>query len=189
MMGGSFDFEADASLSASVGGGITAAADVSVSVGASLSFGASVSAGLGLGGRRDPYLSYNFAVEIEGLVAGGFSEVSGLQTEIEVQEYREGGVNEFIHKRAGPTKYPSNLILKKGVTDVRELWEWYWDAAQGTIERKNISVILLDSSGQEKMRWNFNKAYPVKWVGPEFKADTSAVAVEAVELAHSGLAG
>ena len=182
MMGlsGSFDLSARVSAAAEVDVDVSA----SVSVGAGFSLGASV----GLGGRRDPYLNYNFAVEIEGLVAGGFSEVSGLQTEIEVQEYREGGVNEFIHKRAGPAKYPSNLILKKGITDVRALWDWYWDVAQGTIERKNVSVLLLDSTGQEKLRWNFEQAYPVKWVGPDLKATSSEVAVEEVELAHCGLA-
>jgi phage tail-like protein len=139
------------------------------------------------GERKEPYLSYNFAVEIDGL-AMGFSEVSGLQTEIEVQEYREGGVNEFIHKRAGPAKYPSNLILKKGVTDVSVLWNWYRDVAQGTIDRKTVYVVLLDSTGEEKLRWNFQQAYPVKWVGPDLKATASEVAVETVELAHSGLA-
>jgi phage tail-like protein len=140
------------------------------------------------GDRNDPFLGYNFAIEIEGLVAGGFSEVSGLQTEIEVQEYREGGLNEYIHKRAGPAKYPSNLVLKKGITDTRALWGWYWDVAQGRIERKNVSVVLLDSTGQEKLRWNLEKAYPVKWQGPDVKAAASEIAVEVVELAHNGIA-
>ncbi|MGO9272721.1 MAG: phage tail protein [Terriglobia bacterium] len=138
--------------------------------------------------RKDPLLGYNFAVEVEGLVAGGFSEVSGLQTEIEVQEYREGGVNEYVLKRAGPTKYASNLVLKKGVTDVRTLWKWYWDVAHGKIERKNVSVLLMDSTGQEKLRWNFQQAFPVKWVGPDLKGAAAEVAVETLELAHSGLA-
>ncbi|MGA7414103.1 MAG: phage tail protein, partial [Bryobacteraceae bacterium] len=101
------------------------------------------------GERQDPFPGYNFAVEIEGMVHAGFSEVSGLQIEIEVQEYREGGVNEYIHKRAGPAKYPANLTLKKGVTVVRELWDWYWQVTQGNIERKNLSVLLMDSSGEE----------------------------------------
>jgi phage tail-like protein len=141
------------------------------------------------GDRKDPFLGFNFAVEIEGLVAGGFSEVLGLQTEIEVQDYREGGVNEYIHKRAGPAKYPSNLVLRKGMTDARALWGWYRKVAQGKIERKNVSVVLLDSAGQEeKVRWNFGNAYPVKWVGPDLKGASSEVAVEVVELAHSGLA-
>ena len=139
------------------------------------------------GDRQDPFPNYNFAVEIHGMVHAGFSEVSGLQIEIEVQEYREGGRNWFIHKRAGPAKYPSNLILKKGVTVVRELWDWYWEVMQGNIERKNLSVILLDSSGEEKRRWNFHKAYPVKWVGPDFKAAASEAAFESLEFVHKGL--
>jgi len=140
------------------------------------------------GDRKDPYLGYNFAVEISGLVAGGFSEVSGLQAEIEVQEYREGGVNEYIHKRAGPTKYSSNLVLKKGVADSTQLWSWYCDVMQGKVKRRPVDVLLRDSAGEEKRRWKFQNAYPVKWAGPDLKATASEVAVEVVELAHEGLA-
>jgi len=140
------------------------------------------------GDRKDPFLSFNFAVEVKGLVVGGFNEVSGLQAETEVQEYREGGVNEYIHKRAGPTKYSSNLTLKKGITDTTALWSWYCDVIQGKVERKNVSVVLMDSEGQEKRRWNFQRAYPVKWVGPGLRATASEVAVETLELAHDGLA-
>src|SRR5215470_6851810 len=139
------------------------------------------------GQRKDPLLSYNFAVEISGLIVGGFSEVSGLQAEIEIQEYREGGVNEYIHKRAGPTKYSSNLVLRRGIADATELWSWYWDVMQGTIKRKAVDVVLMDSAGEEKRRWKFQNAYPVKWTGPDLKATASEVAVEAVELAHEGL--
>jgi phage tail-like protein len=166
---------------------VSAEVDVSASVDIGASVGVSPPA-MGLGGRRDPYLNYNFAVEIEGLVVGGFSEVSGLEAEIEVQEYREGGVNQYVHRRAGPAKFSSNLVLKKGVTDVRTMWNWYYSVAQGTIQRKNLSVLLMDSTGQEKLRWNFEQAYPVKWVGPDMKATTSEVAVESVELAHCGFA-
>ena len=189
---GSFDLDVTASVAAEVDVGASIGFGATVGFGAGIGLGAGVGPGpptpMGLGGRKDPFLGYNFAVEIEGLVAGGFSEVSGLQTEIEVQEYREGGVNEYIHKRAGPAKYPSNLVLKRGITDVRTLWNWYWDVAQGKIERKNVSVLLMDSAGQEKLRWNFEKAYPVKWVGPDLKGTTSEVAVETLELAHHGLA-
>ena len=139
------------------------------------------------GERKDPFLSYNFAVEIDGLVAGGFSEVQGLHLEIEVHEYREGGVNGYVHKRAGPAKYPSNLVLKRGMTDVRSLWQWQRDVAQGKVARKAVSVLLLDSTGQEKVRWTFDKAYPVKWVGPDLRGAGNEVAVETLELAHSGL--
>lgn len=137
--------------------------------------------------RTDPFLAFNFAVEIHGLVVGGFREVSGLQSEAEVQDYREGGVNEFIHKRAGPIRYPANISLKTGITDSTALWSWYRDVAGGKVQRKNISIVLMDGAGQEQRRWNFMRAYPVKWVGPEFKALGSEVAIEAMELAHDGI--
>jgi phage tail-like protein len=139
------------------------------------------------GDRKDPVLGFHFAVEISGLFVAGFNEVSGLQAEIEIQEYREGGVNEYIHKRAGPTKYPSNLILKKGVTDSTVLWSWYRDVMSGTVQRRPVDVVLMSSSGDEKRRWKLQNAYPVKWTGPDLKATASEVAVETLELAHEGL--
>ena len=139
------------------------------------------------GSRVDPYRGYNFAVEIEGLVVGGFSEVNGLELEVETEDYREGGVNQFVHKRAGPVRYASNILLKRGMTDSKTLWNWYWDVTQGTIKRKNVSILLMDESGEERVRWNFEQAYPVKWSGPSLKAAANEVAVESIELAHKGL--
>jgi len=139
------------------------------------------------GDRHDPVLSFNFGVEITGLIVAGFSEVAGLQAEIEVHEYREGGLNEYVHKRAGPAKYPANLVLKKGIADSKELWSWYCDVLQGTIQRKSLDIVLMDSEGSEKRRWTFQNAYPVKWSGPDFKAQSSEVAIESLELAHEGL--
>jgi phage tail-like protein len=110
-----------------------------------------------------------------------------LQAELEVNEYREGGVNGYMHKRAGPAKYPSNLILKKGITDNTELWTWYSKVLQGKIERKSFDVVLMDSAGSEQRRWTFQNAYPVKWAGPDLKAQGSEVAIESIELAHEGL--
>jgi phage tail-like protein len=139
------------------------------------------------GDRHDPVLAFCFAVEISGLLVAGFSEVSGLQAEIEVQEYREGGVNSYIHKRAGPVKYPANLILKKGITDSTELWSWYLDVMNGDIQRKPVDVVLMNSAGEEWRRWKLKNAYPVKWTGPDMRAAASEVAVETLELAHEGL--
>ncbi len=136
--------------------------------------------------RKDPYLSFRFLVEIEGLVVGGFSEVSGLQAETEVETVEEGGVNDRVHKLAKKTKYP-NLILKHGITEFSLLWNWYSDVIRGKIKRKSVFIILLDSEGKETLRRNCVEAYPVKWSGPDMKADGNAVAVETVELVHSGL--
>jgi phage tail-like protein len=140
-----------------------------------------------LGARLDPYLAFNFMVEIEGLLVGGFSEVSGLQIETVVETYREGGVNEYEHKLAGPTRYPSNLILKHGLTLIDTLWRWHQDVAQGNIVRKNGTIYLLNPQRLPVMWWDFMEAYPVKWVGPDLRAGSDAVAVEAVELVHRGI--
>jgi phage tail-like protein len=139
--------------------------------------------------RKDPYLGFNFTVKVDGKnIVAGFNEVSGLQAEIEVQDYREGGVNEYIHKLAGPVRYPSNLVLKRGISEVEGgLWSWYCDVMQGRIERKDVSVTLMNSAGEEKVHWEFRKAYPVKWMGPGLRATASEIAVESVELAHMGL--
>jgi phage tail-like protein len=181
--GGGFDFDANASTDVSLGASVSASASAGFSFAAEIDVGA----GIALGSRCDPFRAYNFAVEIEGLVAGGFSEVTGLDVELEVQDYREGGVNGFIHKRAGPAKYVSNLVLKRGMTDNKVLWNWYWNVIHGIVDRKNVSILLLDEAGVEKVRWNFEQAYPVKWTGPDLRATSNEVAIENLELAHKGL--
>lgn len=142
---------------------------------------------MALGKRNDPYTAFNFHVELQGLVVAGFSEVSGLQGEVEVVEYREGGVNEYLHKFPGPLKYPSNLVLKRGIGDGDTLWSWFDETSRGQIKRRNGSILLLDSAGQPSVRWNFVDAYPVRWSGPELKADSSLIAIESLELVHRGL--
>jgi phage tail-like protein len=142
---------------------------------------------MAVGDRVDPYLSFHFLVEIEGLVIGGFNEVTGLTVEVEIEEYREGGLNAYVHKLAGPARYPSNLVLKHGLTDSDVLWNWHQDVVSGNIQRRNGSIILLDSAGEEQWRWNFVDAYPVRWVGPDLRAGSAEVAIETLELVHRGL--
>ncbi len=140
-----------------------------------------------VGQRTDPYLAFQYQVEIESVTVGGFSEVTGLQVETEIKEYREGGLNEYMHRLAGPTRYPTNLILKRGLTDVDTLIRWHQQVTQGTVKRFNGSIVLLDISGQERWRWNFLQAYPVKWIGPNLRASAAEVALETLELAHNGI--
>lgn len=136
---------------------------------------------------HDPFGGFMFRVEIAGITIAGFSEVSGLQAEIEVEDYREGGWNEYMHRLAGPTRYPNNLVLKHGITDVDELWAWHHKAAQGTIERKDVAIVLLDSMGAEAWRWTVSQACPVRWIGPDLRGNASEVAVETIELIHRGI--
>lgn len=152
-----------------------------------LGLNAAFSVASNLTGRRaDPYRVFNFLVEIEGILAGGFSECSGLQVETETYEYREGGVNGYVHRFAGPTRYPP-LVLKHGLTQIDGLWGWHQDVVQGKIERRNGTIYLLDAQHIPVMWWDFQEAFPFRWSGPTLLANASQVAVESVELAHRGL--
>lgn len=141
---------------------------------------------MAVGERKDPYLSFRFLVEIDHLIVGGFSDVAGLQAETETEDYREGGVNDYVHKLPKITKYP-NITLKRGITDSDVLWKWHQDVIKGKIERKVVRIILLDSEGNEKWHWRFEEAFPVKWNGPDFKTDSASVAIETLELVHKGI--
>jgi len=134
----------------------------------------------------DPYKVFRFVVEIDGLRVAGFSEVTGLESRTEVEDYREGGVNDYVHKLAKETRYP-NLTLKRGITDAADLWAWHQQVVDGDVQRKTVSVVLLNEVGQEKWRWIFRDAYPVKWNGTDLNAAGNTVAVESVELAHHGM--
>jgi phage tail-like protein len=140
------------------------------------------------GQRVDPYGSFDFLVEIDGITRASFMEASGLDSTIDVTEYREGGFNETMRKLPGKTKY-SNITLKFGSTDDHELYDWHrqWVKGDPAAKRKNGSVILLDRTGQEKIRWNFINAWPVKWTGPSLNAKNNDVSIETLELAHEGL--
>ena len=137
------------------------------------------------GDRTDPFMAFRFVVRIDRDTLGGFSEVGGLSAEVEVQELAEGGVNTFVHKLPGRARH-TNLTLRRGLVS-RDLWVWFNDIAQGVIERKPVSVELMNPGGDEVvMRWVFDSAFPMRWQGPDMKAESSAIAVEAVELAHHG---
>lgn len=135
------------------------------------------------GTRSDPYRGYNFLVEIDGITQAGFQEVSGLDAANDAIEYREGNDLNHVRKLPGLNKY-SSITLKRGITDSNELWKWYQTVADGKPERRNGSIVLLDDTGKEKLRWNFSNAWPSKWSGPSFNASANSVAVETLEISH-----
>lgn len=138
------------------------------------------------GQRVDPYLNFNFLVEIDGISRAAFQEASGFDSTIDVVEHREGGENTTPRKLPGMTKY-SNIVLKRGVTDDVELYQWHRQTVHGNVQRRNGSIVLLDRQGVEQARWNFVNAWPTKWDGPDFNAEGNDVAIETFELAHEGL--
>lgn len=136
--------------------------------------------------RVDPFLNYNFLVELDGIARAAFSEVTGLDATIEPVEYREGGENTTVRKLPGIAKY-SNIVLKWGMTADKELYTWYRQTVLGNVLRRNGSVIVLDRQGSEVARWNFVNAWPTKYDIPDFNATANQTAVETLELAHEGV--
>jgi phage tail-like protein len=136
--------------------------------------------------RQDPYRSYNFLVEIDGITRAGFQECSGLDSTQDPIEYREGNEGLTVRKLPGLNTY-SNIVLKWGIIDDTELWDWRQQVMEGSIERKNGSIVLLDDIGEEKARWNFREGWPTKWTGTTFNATGTDVAVETLEIAHEGV--
>jgi phage tail-like protein len=133
--------------------------------------------------RVDPYRAFNFLVELDGISQAGFQECSGLDASTDSVDYREGNDPNHVRKLPGLNKY-SPISLKRGITDSDELWKWRQTVIDGKPERKNGSVVLLDETGAERIRWNFSNAWPSKWTGPAFNSTGNGVAVEALELTH-----
>jgi phage tail-like protein len=136
--------------------------------------------------RDDPYKAFNFRVEIEGIARAAFSEVGGLESETAVIEYRVGGEPNTVRKLPGLTKY-ANIVLRHGITQDAELWNWRKTVVQGKVDRRNGSVILLEDDGTEVVRWNFFEGWISKWEGPALSAKGNEVAIETIEIAHEGL--
>jgi phage tail-like protein len=138
----------------------------------------------------DPYASFNFLLVIDGVTSGGFSECSGLQMEVKTFDYKEGGNNQTTLKFPEHASY-GNITLKRGVTTSNELISWQLgvndDISGSRSIRRAVTIILQDEIGDEVKRWELTGAFPVKWMGPDFKANASEIAIESLELAHQGI--
>jgi phage tail-like protein len=137
--------------------------------------------------RDDPFKGFNFLVEIDGIARAAFSEVSGLESETAVIEYRAGNekVN-TVRKLPGLTRF-GNIVLRRGVTQDADLWNWRKSIVDGEIDRRNGSIILLDDKRTEVVRWHFSDGWICKWEGPNLNARANEVAIESIEIAHEGL--
>ena len=116
---------------------------------------------------------------------GYFTEVSGLSSELEVMTYNEGGKNDGVHKLPTRMKHP-NLVLKRGVTTVKDLQQWAQESFMGP-DRKEITLTMYNEQLEKIRIWSFKNAYPVKWTGPNFNAAQAAIATESIEIVHDGI--
>jgi phage tail-like protein len=143
--------------------------------------------------REDPYASYNFEVVVTGIsddgkaVKGSFAEVSGLEAAMDPIEYRNGSEDITVRKMPGLKKF-TNITFKRGTTGDLAFWNWILQGMNGTAVRTEGSILLLNESRQEVMRWNFKRAWPIKWTGPGLNAKNNEIAMETVEICHEGLA-
>ncbi len=137
--------------------------------------------------RRDPFKNYSFLVEIDGIASSAFKSVSGLAAEAEVIEYREGSDPlSSSRKLPGRVEYP-NVRLSRGLTTSRDLWDWWQTVVDGSLERRNVSITLLDDTRTPVLRWLLRNAWIAKFEAPELDASANEVAIETIELAHEGL--
>ena len=135
----------------------------------------------------DPYRAYNFKLEIQGIVQGHFTECSGLQIKVDAISYREAGNNQVVRRIPGQVTY-GDVVLRYGLTNSRELWDWLKTVVSGDVGRKNVSIILVDSSGSnEVMRWNLINAWPSEWQGATLNALSHEMAIESLTLVFETL--
>jgi len=135
----------------------------------------------------DPFRSYNFKLDIAGVTEAHFTECSGPSVKVTAITYREAGNNQVVRHIPGPVDYAA-VTLRYGLTTSRELWDWLQTAAQGRVERKNVSILMLDSQGAaEVMRWNLIDAWPSAWQGAVLDALSREVAIESLTLVYDTL--
>jgi phage tail-like protein len=134
----------------------------------------------------DPFKAYNFFVEVEGILVGGFTSVRGVESKMEVVTIREGGVNDRAYKLGGPVSY-SDLVLESGLTALDPMWLWYQGTLQGTIKRRNGSIYMLNDLGLPTVWYDFYNAWPIEWQGPALDASQTMVATQRFVLAHEGV--
>ncbi len=137
--------------------------------------------------RNDPYLRFNFLVEIDGIPPVAFKSVSGLDSETEVVEYRTGNMSGPSSLKLPSLHKFSNITLKRGMTRDLSLWQWYKTVLEGQTDRRNGVIMLLDESLRPVLRWEFRDGWICKWEGPDLDASANEVAIESIEITHEGL--
>ena len=139
-----------------------------------------------LGQLKVPFGLSTFEVSIPDISSVGvFRDCQGLEMSFEVYTYREGGNNDIVHQFPSRASYP-NLVLSRGVTDEDALLRWLWQT-RVKAERKEVTITLHDWGQEKKRSWSFADAFPVRWTGPQLSAESTDLATETLEIAHSGL--
>jgi phage tail-like protein len=139
------------------------------------------------GVATDPYRAYNFKLEIQGITEGHFTECTNLGIKVEAIPYREGGTSQLVRRLPGPVEY-GDITLRYGLTQSTEIWTWFMSAVKGKVERKNVSIVMLDADGvREAFRWDLVNAWPSAWRAAPLDAMAREAAIEEVTIVFESL--
>jgi phage tail-like protein len=142
----------------------------------------------------DPYSAFNFLMEwshpeASNISKAGFSEVTGLGKEVTVVEYRTGNGIENGARQVASTSKSSNITLKRGMMEAKDLFEWVKSARDGSVLRfRTVTITLRDDDGADVMRWRLSKAQPLKWTGPSLDSKDPEIAIEELILVFEVMA-
>lgn len=157
-----------------------------------------------LGLRLDPLIAVNFYImlidtssalalatslvtsAIGDIALGGFSECTGLEMSLDVEEYREGGRNSEVLQFPSRVKW-GKITLKKGMGMGTALWDWHYGFAQGKGKRRDGIIVLTDNLHIPNQIWYFRRGLPVRWAAPAMNASQNTVAIESIEISHEGI--
>lgn len=138
-------------------------------------------------GPVDPFRNFNFRLDIGGVTEAAFFSVQGLAMRVHPIRFREAGNAQIVRALPGPVEY-AEVTLKHGVTRSVGMWEWITSIAKGQIQRRNVSILLLDSDGTtEAVRWNLMNAWPCEWHGPSLEGLGREIAIAELKLAYDEL--
>jgi phage tail-like protein len=134
--------------------------------------------------RDNPYASFNFVVEIEGVASAGFAEAELPAGRIETIEYREGS-----DKSSGTRKLPGrvsydDVVLRRGLAGRTDLYDWWRAVRDGNADRRNVAIVLLDEARSEVQRWLLRDAWPTRLAYSGLHASKNEVAIETLELTY-----
>ena len=137
--------------------------------------------------ETDPLVGFHFQLDLGGVVAGYFTEISGLGSENEVIEHKvvnDKGL-EVVMKIPGRLKW-EDITLKRGITSTMDAWDWRKEVEDGDVDRarRDGSIVMYDQQLNEVARWNFERAWPVKISGPQPKSDSNEIGIEEMVLTH-----
>ena len=140
--------------------------------------------------REDPLIGFNFQLELEGALAGMFTEAGGIGSENEIIEHKvvdESG-HETVRKIPGRLKW-TDISLKRGITSSLDIWDWREKVVTGKVgdARKNCTITMLSRDYNPVAVWHLSNAWPSKVTGPALKADSNEFGIEEVTLVHEGM--